>query len=430
MSRLPFAPGLSEVRITDISAGIGVFTPKPDKPVSFAALHAALRRAGYTLSSAEITLVGTLARDASGWYVTVAPSGQRFNLEGVAVGAAPAGVNEGDRVEVVGNWRTLGERTDAREVISPRTIRSAPATSSASVNQRTSQASFNYAKGSSSNAPLTLFAPIRTTSPGLTVYRGGAVTPRLSFTRQHLGNLEVNRQSLQLAVSYTPTPRLQLEAELSYSRSSFDDGVNSGEGSGFGNIILWSKYRFYREVGIWGDRQAAVRFGLELPTGSNTAPSEQELPASAFVREQLTPISGGFAAHADLAYSRARGRLIYGANVEGVWRSERDGFRTGHELRINTDTEYIIFPFRYRRPTGELFAILETNFIHRGRGRFDGAQVPESGSTEFYLAPGLQYVATSRLVVEGSAQLPVARSSGAQVLRTDYSLLFGIRYLF
>jgi hypothetical protein len=375
-------------------------------------------------------MVGRLARDSSGWYVTVTPSGQRFNLEGSASGTAPAGVSEGDQVEVIGNWRTLGESAAAREMVSPRVIRPARAERNTNTNRPTSLGYFNHSGGGQIAPPVRFLAPIRTTSPGLTVYRGGAVIPRLSFTRQHLGDLEVSRQSLQLAASYTPTPRLQLEADISYSRTSFDDGVNSGEGSGFGNLVLWGKYRFYREVGVWGDRQAAVRFGIELPTGTGNAPSEQELPASAFVRQQLTGINGGLAAHADIAYSRARGRLIYGANVEGVLRSERGGFRTGHELRINTDTEYIIFPFRYRKPTGEVFAILETNFIRRGQGRVDGERVPESSSTEFYLAPGLQYVATTRLVVEGSVQIPVARSYGAQVLRTDYSLLFGIRYLF
>jgi hypothetical protein len=38
VSRLNFAPKLNEIEITDIKNGIGVFTPKAEKPISYAAL--------------------------------------------------------------------------------------------------------------------------------------------------------------------------------------------------------------------------------------------------------------------------------------------------------------------------------------------------------------------------------------------------------
>lgn len=63
-------------------------------------------------------------------------------------------------------------------------------------------------------------APICTTSPGLTVYQGGAVTPRLYFIKQHLGNLDVSRHELDVSVSYTPTPRLQLDFSQLFRRET------------------------------------------------------------------------------------------------------------------------------------------------------------------------------------------------------------------
>ncbi len=272
-------------------------------------------------------------------------------------------------------------------------------------------------------------APIRTTSPGLTVYKGGAITPRLYFIKQRLGSLDVSRQVLDLSISYTPTPRLQLEVEVPVSRTSFDDGTNSGSGTGLGNITLWSKYRFFRSVKTYGDRQAAVRFGLELPTGKKTAPTAQKLNAPEYVRQQLTPINGGLSGHFDLSFSQAGGRFIFGGNAEGILRSERAGYRTGNEVRVNTDLEYVLLPRNYDKPGGELFAILETNFVYRGTGRVGGTPVPGSRSTEYYLAPGLQYAAATRFVIEGSYQFPIIRNTGPQVLRTDRSLLVGIRYL-
>jgi hypothetical protein len=273
-------------------------------------------------------------------------------------------------------------------------------------------------------------APIRVTSPGLTVYKGGAVTPRLYLIKQHLGNLEVDRLAMDLSVSYTPSPRVQLEIEATASRTVFDDQRTSGSAVGLGNITLWGKYRFFRKVKTYGDRQAAVRLGMELPTGKKDAPTLAQIDAPAFVRQQLSPISGGLTPHFDLAFSQAGGRFIFGGNAEGLLRTERDGFRVGHEVRLNTDLEYVLLPRNYHRPGHELFLILETTFVHRGVGRLGGSPVPGSKSSDYYLAPGLQYAAHPQFVIEGSIQLPIVRNDGPLVLRTDRNILFGIRYLF
>ena len=273
-------------------------------------------------------------------------------------------------------------------------------------------------------------APIRVTSPGLTVYKGGAITPRVYFFEQHLGDLNVSRQVFDLSVSYTPSPRVQLEAEVPVSRTSFENGSDSGSGTGLGNITLWSKYRFFRKVKTYGDRQAAVRFGLELPTGKDNAPTVSQVNVPAFVRQQLTPISGGLSPHFDIAFSQAGGRLIFGGNSEGILRSERDGFRMGHEIRVNTDIEYVLLPRDYDAPGGELFVIVETSFVHKGSGRVAGVVVSGSNSTEYYIAPGLQYAAAPQFVVEGSIQLPLVRNTGPLVLRNDRNILLGVKYLF
>jgi hypothetical protein len=256
------------------------------------------------------------------------------------------------------------------------------------------------------------------------------VTPRLYFINQHLGNLDVSRQVFDLSVSYTPSPRVQLEVEVSVSRTSFDNHISSGSGVGLGNITAWAKYRFFRKVKTYGDRQAAARFGLELPTGKKDAPTVARVNAPAFVRQQLTPINGGLSPHFDLTFSQAGGRFIFGGNVEVIVRTERDGFRMGHEIKVNTDLEYVLFPRKYVAPGGELFVILETTFVHRGIGRLTGLPVSGSNSSEYYAAPGLQYAAAPQFVIEGSYQFPLIRNTGPLVLRNDRNLLLGVRYLF
>jgi hypothetical protein len=442
VSRLDFAPKLKEIQVTDIKKGLGEFTPKPDKSVSYAELKASLKKAGYMLDSADIIVTGTLVLDGQNWILTVDPTGQRFLLEGEALTKIMPQANPAMRVIVTGKWRTEGEGASAREVISVQNLEKAEVAPKAARSgtkgaemtfEGLSHAPSDGARSLLSNANLGVtkpLAPIRTTSPGLTVYRGGAVTPRLYLIKQQLGNLDVSRQVLDVSLSYTPSPRLQVEAEVPVSRTAFEDGVKSGSGTGLGNIVLWSKYRFYRTVKTYGDRQAAVRLGLELPTGKKRAPSAREINAPVFVRQQLSSINGGFSPHFDLAFSQAGGRFIFGGNVEAILRSERDGFRIGQEVRVNTDLEYVLLPRNYKAPGKELFVILESTFVQRGRGRTDGAVVEGSKSTEFYLAPGLQYAAAPRFVVEGSIQFPIIRNTGPLGLRTDVNLLLGVKYLF
>jgi hypothetical protein len=422
VSRLNYAPKLKEIELTDIKNGLGVFTPKPDKPVSFAALKATLKSAGYVLDTADITVAGMVDKEGDIWIVTAKSSGQKFVLEGPHVEKVVT--ERGSEIEITGSWKTVGKGTDAREVITPTEPKQA-------LRNRTIDqfAQFLPAKFEASEAAKPV-APIRVTSPGLTVYKGGAITPRVYFIRQHLGSLKVNRQMIDVSLSYTPSPRLQLEAEVPISRTSFRDANQSGSGVGLGNIIAWAKFRFFRAVKTYGDRQAAARFGLELPTGKKDAPDQTQINVPAFVRQQLTPINGGLSPHFDLAFSQAGGRLIFGGNAEAIFRSERDGFRLGHEQRLNTDLEYVLLPRDYKKPGGELFLILETTFVHRGTGRVNSNAVTGSKATEYYLAPGLQYAARPQFVVEGSVQVPVVRNTGSVTLRTDVNVLLGVKYLF
>jgi hypothetical protein len=415
VSRLEFAPKLKEIEVTDFKKGLGVFTPKPEKTVSFTALKESLKKAGYTLASADITIAGTLTKSDKGWAIIVPGSSQQIFLAGSNIDQPISGAS----IEITGDWKTIGTGSTAYETVTPQ-----PKTSA-----RYWQASSPmFAKiGFVDTAKPA--APIRVTSPGLTVYKGGAVTPRLYLVKQHLGDLDVNRQTIDVSVSYTPSPRLQLEIEVPFSRTSYDDNVTSGSGFGLGNVTAWAKYRFFRKVKTYGDQQAAFRIGLETPTGKKSAPSQTQINAPEFVRQQLTPISGGLAPHFDLAFSQAGGRLIFGGNAEVIFRAERDGFRMGHEQRVSTDLEYVI-PKDARKPGGEVFLILETTFVHRGTGRLNGLPVDGSRSTEYYLAPGLQYAALARFVLEGSYQFPVIRNTSPLVLKTDRNFLFGVRYLF
>ncbi len=336
VSRLPYAPKLNEIEVTDIKKGLGVFTPLSDKPVSFADLKANLKKAGYVLASADITVSGKLSEESGKWFITSDASGQKFALDGKGLAALTK--TNGSTVEITGLWTTVGKAPNAYESIDPQTTTPKAAVSTYGDRVYFVNASYVPAvfKTEPAETPKKPAAPIRTTSPGLTVYKGGAFTPRVYFIKQHLAGLDVNRQVVDLSVSYTPTSHVQLELEVPFSRTSFNTPTQSGSGWGFANITAWAKYRFFRTVKTYGDRQASARLGLELPTGKSSFPTFAQLTAPAFVRGQLGSINGGFSPTVDVSFSQAGGKVIFGGNVQATYRTERDGFRLGHEAWRST----------------------------------------------------------------------------------------------
>ena len=105
VSRLEFAPKRSEISITEVAKGLGQFAPRPEKAVSFDALAATLKKAGYTLAEASATVQGVVerenaGRESSAWFLRVPESKQRFTLRGFA------NLKEGGRATLKGRWKT------------------------------------------------------------------------------------------------------------------------------------------------------------------------------------------------------------------------------------------------------------------------------------------------------------------------------------
>jgi hypothetical protein len=121
-------------------------------------------------------------------------------------------------------------------------------------------------------------------------------------------------------------------------------------------------------------------------------------------------------------------RWIYGANLEGLLRSTFDGFRMGHEVRVNGDLQFVLLPLNYESPKQELRAVIETNYSYIGNGRLDGRVVPGSTSSQLFMSPGIHYIIGPRLALEMSYQVPVTRVTGPQVFRTDGSAIIGVRF--
>ncbi len=268
---------------------------------------------------------------------------------------------------------------------------------------------------------------IRTTSPGTIVFRGGALVPRYFFSLEVAGPYHLTRNRLLLYGAYSPTPRTLLELEAPFDWVHLRGARATGDLAGPGNAIVWAKYRFYRHVENWADRHAAIRLGLTLPTGIR-----QRLPSNlpAAVASQLQPSSGAWSPILDFTYGQAIRRFVYHLNVQQTLAVERGGGRPGHTTRGNLDLEYVFLPRRYKEPRRELFGLLEVSAVHQASLRSRGGEVASTGGTQLLFAPGIQYVAARRLMLEASCQVPVFSGVKELQLRSHLNLLLGFRWLF
>jgi hypothetical protein len=77
-----------------------------------------------------------------------------------------------------------------------------------------------------------------------------------------------------------------------------------------------------------------------------------------------------------------------------------------------------------------VFAVLEGTYVETAADRLRGAALPGTDRSAFLLAPGVQYVATERLFLDLSVQVPVRDDVGRRGLADRWNALAQLRYSF
>lgn len=272
--------------------------------------------------------------------------------------------------------------------------------------------------------------PIRTNTPGTGVFIGSGLLGQTILERRSRGEETLWEWSAVIDFRYTPATHWVFGVRAPWIRRSLErSGFGEESASGLGDVSFSVKHRFHRSVGAWSDRHAAVELVVELPTGSDEEPLDAALPLQR--RVTLQPGTGSTDLVLDLVYQEGRRRFVYGGDLSYRRNGEGDGgYRFGDEIRLNTDVEYILFPREYVRPGDEVFVLLETTLLHRGADEVDGAEVPGTERTELLVAPALQHVATERLLLSLSLQVPVVADVDPPGLERDFDVLAEFRYAF
>ena len=280
-------------------------------------------------------------------------------------------------------------------------------------------------------APAAVAAPLRTPSPGIGVFRGVAVQARLTAGEERSDDgHRLTDEAVMVAVRYAPARRWSLGVAVPVvERTARSPEGAQAHRSGLGDVTVNAKYRFFRRLGAWRDRQAAIALGVELPTGeAGSLTGLDSLPVS--LRHAVQAGSDSVDLSGELSYQQARGRFVQAASLGYRRPGEGNGYRFGDEVRLDLDAEAIVLPLRYTSPGHEVFALLEASAVHREPDAFDGRDLPGTGRTELLLAPGLEYVATEQLALGVSVAFPVLTRADRDAMSTRRHVLVEARYAF
>ncbi|ROQ21416.1 hypothetical protein EDC38_2040 [Marinimicrobium koreense] len=194
---------------------------------------------------------------------------------------------------------------------------------------------------------------------------------------------------------------------------------------GFGDASLFGRYTLYQNDFTGGTFRVAPLLGVTAPTGDTNDRDELgKLPRPLQAGDGAWDAFGGVVVTYQTLQYQWDAQLLYREN------GRHEGFARGDETRFDASLQYRVWPGSLKGGApGFVYALLESNLIHRERDEMGSGLDPDSGGTQWLLAPGLQYV-TRSWILEGTVQLPVAADPRGDAIQYDYILRAGFRHNF
>jgi len=195
--------------------------------------------------------------------------------------------------------------------------------------------------------------------------------------------------------------------------------------SGIGDMRLFARYTVLKQNAPGRTFRIAPFAGIKAPTGTSrksdilgTLPATLQLGSGSW-----DPFAGVIATLQTLDYQ-------FDAQASYKLNTTANGFRFGDELRLDASLQYRLWPRPLTQETsGFLYGALEGNFIYREKNRSNGVTQANSGGTQLFASPGLQYV-TRRWIAEAIVQIPVFQDLNGTALKDNYTLRAGFRVNF
>ena len=221
---------------------------------------------------------------------------------------------------------------------------------------------------------------------------------------------------LPFAIPYNATKDAVVGVVVPTVFKEMQQGVGTTSSSGLGDISLFAKYVVFQVDGHQQTFRLAPKVVVKLPTGDETeAPALGTGSTDVSIGGVAAWLKGRTGVYSDWLY-----------HVSGT----ANGRAFGNGLIYNAAFAYRLQPAVYKTyPTRQTNVFLEFNGSWRDHDRLDGQTVADSGGHVILIAPGIQYIPLSRLLVEASLQMPMLVNLGGRQMEPDWAASLGARFL-
>ena len=264
------------------------------------------------------------------------------------------------------------------------------------------------------------------TQSGRTVdFNGQALIPRFKQIGKSGagGDLRVNVATNNIVLGVNRNFTVKIAIPYISKRLDRPGLATTLRSEGLGDVAVTGKYRFYQKTGLAKTTEAALLFGLELPTGRNSVMNNGTLlPA------QLQPGSGSLDAIVGGAITKIDGRWLGNADLIAKLNSSADHFQFGNVLRADIGGQYRLWPAHYKQYDQLTVNLLaELNSVWLGRNQASGQSVAASGGFKLFATPGIQVIFNRYFLFEAGVQIPIVLDLNGNQLEEDYVAITGFR---
>ena len=248
--------------------------------------------------------------------------------------------------------------------------------------------------------PVPAHGPLFSPGPE-TIWKGGTeVTLGLHAERATGAGEKEREYEVFLAGAYGITADWEIGIEIPYTRKE----AGGDDSAGIGDIVLDTKYQFWKRDLPGAQYKAAVFLKTKLPTGDDDS------------RPRLGSGSTDVIAGLSAGYESRRwywfGSGVYRANTEG-----EGGLEKGDRQFLGAVGGIRPVLTEYDEPDTVL--MIELNWERAGRDRLNGADLADTGGWELFVSP-VVWVTYRQFGFRGGVQIPIAGDLNGDRPDADY----------
>ena len=240
-------------------------------------------------------------------------------------------------------------------------------------------------------------------------------------------DLNVHVDALANVLAYGVDSELALFAEVPWYldktlRVTTPMGRLARSDAGIGDTKLFARYTIIQHDAPGRGLRVAALGGVIAPTGSSDKTDRYgPLPRS---------FQNGTGAWGGLGGVVATYQTLnWEADADATYQATgtQNAYRAGAVNELDGSFQYRLWP---RTLAGGapafVYGVLETNLVRTTADRMNGANTLNTGGTQWFITPGVQYV-TMNYILETAVQLPLAQNMNGNALRDAYIFHIGFR---